>query len=194
MERGFSESGLLLSEDKSMTSERTLNAKLIISDAMKKYDHLTHKVPITQELIAMGQGAHRSYKNYLENQRRLKEEAEQKEALEAENRANEAAVLHNIAKEIKNLDTLKKEVESVKKCYQEATANTEAIQTILNYSYKNNVGSGAINQLIASIDKLKKKEKLLRQQLDKAIDELLQINANVIKSTLNKNTLKKSKK
>ena len=58
--------------------ERTLNSKLIVSDAMRKYNHEAYKVPITDELIKLGHGAYRTYQNFLDEQKRIIEEENKK--------------------------------------------------------------------------------------------------------------------
>ena len=49
---------------------RMLDAKIIIADAIKRYDSLTYKVPITGELIKLGNNAYRSYQIYLDEQKK----------------------------------------------------------------------------------------------------------------------------
>lgn len=70
VERGFSRSKLVLSEDKTCMLVRTLNAKLNVLDGMKKYHNSAALVPISRELISMAQQAHQSYILYLEEEKR----------------------------------------------------------------------------------------------------------------------------
>lgn len=69
VERGFSKSDLLLTEDKAHMSERMLNAKLAVFEGLKKYNYMVHKVPIPNNLIKLAQNAHHSYQSFLENER-----------------------------------------------------------------------------------------------------------------------------
>ena len=78
VERGFSDSGNLLTENKAMMKERTLNAQLNILEGVRKYDSLAHKVPITGELLKLAKNAHRSYQMYRDEQRRIANEKKKK--------------------------------------------------------------------------------------------------------------------
>lgn len=53
VERGFSLSGRVLSEDKAAMSLRTLNAKLTVADALKRVDNTPELIPITKNLITL---------------------------------------------------------------------------------------------------------------------------------------------
>ena len=55
-------------------TERTLNAKLAITDTFKKYEQMVYRVPIVPELHNLAQGAYRSYQAYLEEQKRIAQE------------------------------------------------------------------------------------------------------------------------
>lgn len=61
VERGFSQSGRTLTEDKASMSLRMLNARLNIQHALRDFDNKVELVPITKDLIGLGRGAHASY-------------------------------------------------------------------------------------------------------------------------------------
>ena len=69
VERGFSESGNLLTSSRSNMDERTFNAQCAILDGLKMYDNKSYKAPITSELLRLTQNAHRSYQIYLKDQK-----------------------------------------------------------------------------------------------------------------------------
>lgn len=80
VERGFSESGKILTDDQTNMQEKTLDARLIVRDGLKRYNSKPHLVPITNDLLKLAKTARSEYSNYLEDQRRL--EAERKRKIE----------------------------------------------------------------------------------------------------------------
>lgn len=108
IERGFSKSRIIISEDRTQMLERTLNAKLHVLSALKFYDYKPHLVPITKELLTSARSAYSRYKAYLEEERRKKElllkiDEENKRKLEEEN--NEKKSVEKNLKSIKELET-----------------------------------------------------------------------------------------
>lgn len=79
VERRFSDSRNQLTKERASMCIRTLNARMIIKDVLKKFDGKLERVHITSELIAMGRTAHGRYKAHLQQQR---EEAAKKTARE----------------------------------------------------------------------------------------------------------------
>lgn len=79
VERSFSKSKRVLTEDGAQMSERTLNAGMTILDAMKMYENNASKVPITKELLSLGRFARSSYSDFLENEKMKKVAAERME-------------------------------------------------------------------------------------------------------------------
>lgn len=91
-ERGFSDSGHYLTEDRSAISERTLSAIMTIKDTLKKdYGNKPELVLIPDRLITLARTAHRSYQEHLDIERKLKlkEEEEKQKALEERMREKE---------------------------------------------------------------------------------------------------------
>jgi hypothetical protein len=72
VERRFSDSGNQLTEERASMSIKTLNARMIIKDGLKKYNNKPDRVLITKQLITMGRLAHSRYKAYLEEQKKNK--------------------------------------------------------------------------------------------------------------------------
>lgn len=70
VERGFSESGNILTDDRANLSEKTLNAILSVRNGLK-YDVMeAYKVPITGELMNLARKAHREYQLYKEEEKK----------------------------------------------------------------------------------------------------------------------------
>ena len=74
VERGFSESGRILTDERSSMSEKALNARFAIVEGLKRYDCKVHKVPITVELLKLARSARHAYHAYLDEQKRKEEE------------------------------------------------------------------------------------------------------------------------
>lgn len=72
IERGFSESSLILTDDKTQINERTL--KLNIKYGLKTfYKSDVENMPIDKELISSAQRAYKNYTLYMEETRRQEE-------------------------------------------------------------------------------------------------------------------------
>ena len=54
------------------------DAQCAILDGLKMYDNESYKVPTTSKLLRLAQNAHRSYKIYLEDEKREDEMKKQK--------------------------------------------------------------------------------------------------------------------
>ena len=129
VERGFSKSSQLLTEDKSSMTERTLNAKLAITDTLKKYEQIVYRVPIVPELHNLAQGAYRSYQAYLEEQKRIAQEKAAQAAAEIKRKADEKLLLESIYKRNKTVRKLEKDLESAEKSYKDAEVMSSLFKT-----------------------------------------------------------------
>lgn len=106
VERGFSKSKLILTDDKTSMKERILNARLTVYEATKQFKGNVHLIPITKELISKGRNANKSYVTYLENEKRKQEE---KAKLEEEDRKR----LEEEKENLKKLDRMKKDIKGL---------------------------------------------------------------------------------
>lgn len=79
MERGFSISGNVLTDDRTLMTERTPNARLNTLDGIRSFKNNISQVPIPIELIAKAQQARKSYETYLQKEKDEKREIEEKE-------------------------------------------------------------------------------------------------------------------
>lgn len=109
VERGFSGSARVLTDDRASMSERTLNAVMTVKSALKLYDNKAHLVPIDKELLSLAHKAYQSYKIYLEDEKKKKEEEANRKQKEQERKAEE----ERSKKELKGIQTkiLQKEEE-----------------------------------------------------------------------------------
>lgn len=60
VERGFSNSGRILTDEKTAMSLRILNARLYIKDSLKLYSNKPELVPFTKELLSLAKSANSS--------------------------------------------------------------------------------------------------------------------------------------
>ncbi len=115
VERGFSRSSRVLTEDKASMSVKTLNSRLTVLDGLQSFGNKPECVPITKELLNLARNAHNNYNLYLEKERiRKEEETRKKEIAEKE----EAMVKENIRKieeSEKDIEMLKNELKFAKK-------------------------------------------------------------------------------
>lgn len=74
VERGFSQSGHIMTDERSSTSERTLNSIMTVKSCLTYiYHNQIEKVIITKDLMMLARTAFSRYKTYCEEQRQLKE-------------------------------------------------------------------------------------------------------------------------
>lgn len=109
IERILSSSGQIITEDKTRTSLRTLNARLDTKYGIKLYFENDHnQVPVDKNFIAAARRARQSYMLYLE-QMKNKEAEEKKKKLEEENRRKQnLEKVDAIAKEKRSIEEIEK--------------------------------------------------------------------------------------
>lgn len=114
VERGFSSSGLVLTDDKASMSERTLSSIMTVKSVLKLYANKPELVPITKELLMFARTAYRSYENYLTEQKQIKEKEEQKKKEAEDRKHREDEIKKNTAREKKVIENCKKGAEKEK--------------------------------------------------------------------------------
>ncbi len=94
IERGFSQSSLILTESTPQMNERTLNARLNVKYGLKLFfKNDLENMPIDKELISLAQRAYRNYCFYMDEKRRQEEiilrnqKEEENKRIERESRA-----------------------------------------------------------------------------------------------------------
>ncbi|CAH0562964.1 unnamed protein product [Brassicogethes aeneus] len=127
VERGFSRSKLILSEDKTAMTLRTLNARLDVASALAKYQNKPHLVPIAKELLEMARMAHKSYQMYLT----VKKEKDKKQAdqirLEEERLEMERQRAKKAKAEKRSIETLETELQVKRKSVRESSLAGEEL-------------------------------------------------------------------
>lgn len=85
VERGFSESGLILTDDKTKMIERTLNARLNVKCGLKLfYENSLVSVPIDKNFVKSARFAYQNYGLYMEKCKQEEDKKEREKELEQE--------------------------------------------------------------------------------------------------------------
>lgn len=120
VERGFSTSGRILTDDRASMSERTLNAFMTVKSALRSFANAPHLIPIPKDLLLMAHKAYANYKIYLEEEKQKKaakekEKLEEKEKREAEEQSKKQMEDLKLTIEMKEeeLKVLRKEEEEI---------------------------------------------------------------------------------
>jgi hypothetical protein len=116
VERSFSESGNMLSENQARMSVELLNAKLNVRNVLKQYDNRPELVPITPALLQRVRAAYSAYKAALEKKKEEEEMAKKKSEEEKRLLEEEKKKKEEIAENKKSLLALEKELKSKREC------------------------------------------------------------------------------
>ncbi|KAF5293908.1 hypothetical protein FQA39_LY13613 [Lamprigera yunnana] len=134
IERSFSHSSNILSEERANMSLNILNALINVQEVIRNiYYNKPELVMITKELLGMARTAYNAYSNYLEAERQKKvNDARKIEAKEEHNKRLEDTV--------KELEAKKKELEDAEKNLKSLQASqkeeTEVVKTLLKDANK----------------------------------------------------------
>jgi len=167
VERGFSQSGRILTEDKTRMDEKTLNARFSIIDGLKRFNSMPHKVPISSKLLTFARTARRSYHSHLDEQKRIAEEKEKQEAEEKKRKNKEKVILNDIKIQIENMKNLELQLISEEEVYKEAIKESELMQTVLKNTANSMTNKVVFQELILSLEKLRNKEKEQKIKVEK---------------------------
>ncbi|XP_055307211.1 uncharacterized protein LOC129571437 [Sitodiplosis mosellana] len=124
VERGFSSSSLILTEDRAKMSELTLNARINTVEAIRSVGNDVTKIFIDTDLIAMAQNARKQYQIYLDEEKKKREEEErskqkQREAIEQEQLERSKRRLEN--------DELTEKINEAKKRFDDKKSSIDEI-------------------------------------------------------------------
>lgn len=191
VERGFSVSANILSDDRANMAERTLNSQLSISDGLKTFENKIHEVPITSELIKLARNAHRSYQLYLEEERRKKAEELQKKEKDQELIRKEREKAKSLEKAKQTMKVLETKLSDAEKEFEEAAADTESLMLVLKNSATKNCSSQVLGELVRGVEKLRDKEKEKLKTVKKYQKDLSSKKNKVIQGRVEKNTKKR---
>lgn len=128
VERGFSCSVRVLTDDRASLSERTLNAILTVKSVLKLYQNKPHLVPITKDLVASVRCAYMKYHQYIESEKQKKELEAQKIKEEEERKAKEKEHMATVEKKKKEILEGEKALETLRK---EETMKRKTAATLL---------------------------------------------------------------
>jgi len=128
VERRFSDSGNQLTEERASMSIKTLNARMIIKDGLKKYNNKPDRVLVTKQLITMGRSAHIKYKAYLEEQKKNEIEKKRKENQKEEEKKMQEQLMKDQVKKRNDIFVLEAQYKEAK---QENDNNIEAREKLL---------------------------------------------------------------
>jgi len=179
VERGFSRSGCILTEDNTAMPLKMLNARLSICDGMLPYDRKPHLVPVTQHLLTLAHHAHASYNAYLEKKKQKESEANQKKAEEEAAAVARIEAEKHLKEEGKKLQSLE---ESLKKTKTEQHAKeklTDSLLTEVQDKLKKAVQTGdatdiAVAQTLLETARAKREERQTAQvanEMQKRVDK-----------------------
>ena len=110
VERGFSESGKSVTDERVRLSEASVNGIRATNDGLKAFKG-PGSVPITKQLLQLGRSAHAHYVMRLDKERKEKEEAQNQLILQREQALQMEAQEQQLAKEKNDLQSKEKELE-----------------------------------------------------------------------------------
>ena len=125
VKRGFSESGNLLTSNRSNIDERWFNAQCAILDGLKMYDNKSYKVPNTSKLLRLAQDAHRSYQIYLEDQKRVEDEMKKQKEKDEKILDKEKEIAGNFKNEVTTKKCLENDLKFSEHEQKEASKDAE---------------------------------------------------------------------
>lgn len=116
IERGLSQSGLILTDDKTNLGLRTLNARLNIKFTLKLFFEDNHNlVTIDKSFITSARHAHMNYMIYLEECKQRKLEMKKSQMDKEKRKIDEAATMEKFSKEKKSIKVLEEKVKEKEK-------------------------------------------------------------------------------
>ncbi|KAK3931985.1 Zinc finger protein 862 [Frankliniella fusca] len=127
VERGFSESGNVLTDDKTRMNERTLNAKLNIKSGLNFYQNKPQLVPMSKDLLLSGRLAHSKYKEYLEAERKKEDEAKRRKEEAEEDVRKRAEFMKSQNKMRRSIADMESKVKELKRAEKEETKASEQL-------------------------------------------------------------------
>ncbi|KAK3911869.1 Stress response protein nst1 [Frankliniella fusca] len=125
VERVFSESGNVLTDDKTRMNERTVNAKLNIKSGLNFYLNKPQLVPMSKDLLLSGRLAHSKYKEYLEAERKKEDEAKRRKEEAEEDVRKRAEFMKSQNKMRRSIADMESKVKELKGAEKEETKASE---------------------------------------------------------------------
>lgn len=180
VERGFSTSGRVLTEDRASMSERTLNAILGVKDVLKQWDNKPHYVPITKQLLGLAKVARQRYRNYLEEEKRNNDQRESHLKEEAAAKAAEEKKKRKLEKEREDIEAQEKLLKEKRvtvdakrkggeKLFEEATERLK--KAIESKNFEEIELAQAMLQGVSNIKKDEEKKRREAESLQKSVEK-----------------------
>ena len=126
VERGFSESGKSVTDDRVRLSEASINGIRATTDGLKAFKG-PGSVPITKQLLQLGRSAHAHHVLHLDKDKKEKEEVQKQLTLQKERAAQMEAQKQQLAKEKKDLNSKEKQLERQEAAQQECMEDGNTI-------------------------------------------------------------------
>lgn len=176
VERGFSSSGLVLTDERSLMSVKTLNARLNTLDAIRHFNKKVHLIPIDMGLIKLAQNARRKYEEYLDEEKKKKEKKETEDSNTREKKKLEKANKEK-SKQSKLLlqNQIAKGEEELREKQQVTDSILDTVQQKLKDCLQKKDMAGAIivaQQMLDLALSNRSEEKLQQQQLLKTKEKI----------------------
>lgn len=186
VERGFSESGRVLTDDRANMDLQTLNARLTVRDGLKMFDYKPHRISITPELLKLARTAHRSHQAYLEEKKKISDEQKKKKEKEVERKKREEELLKNVNDQKETLEKLETQLIEEKKQYKIASNDAEKMQSALRDAAKNSSSPAVLQQLISGLENLRNVEKNQRSAVEKTRTQIEKKKSRLIDNVVSK--------
>lgn len=201
VERSFSISANVLTEDKCKMSERMLNARLWICDALRnRYENKVCNVPITTALMNLARNAHRSYKLYLEEQKKIQEEKTKKNNEEKEKVRKEQELRLKLSEKKASIEEMEKKTKEFEKQKKEAQKSSDALLAEAKERLSTAISKGdkegmrVAEGLLFGAEELRKQEREHEQEAQKMNKVVHKRKSSLIASYFKEGSLKKPKK
>ena len=190
IERGFSETGRILTDDKARMDVKMLNARFNIIDGMDKFDSIPYKVRITGELLKLARIARQAYHNYLEDQKKKKkkieEEKKKQENEDLERRKKEEQIQEKVSKNIESIKTLETQLSVEEDAYKVAISESESMQEVLKHVTKTSKSTVVLQELVSSLENVRNKETEQRKKVEKLREKVEKRRSTLINMTVAK--------
>lgn len=163
VERSFSASGRMLTEDRASMNERTLNSLLTVKDTLKHYNNKPHLILIPKELITMAKVAYKHYQDYLNKQKEIKMQNEKYNKEEKLKKIAEAEIQLKLINEQKSIEYNEN---SLKKKREEESIKRGAANKLFNEANKR-LKIALENKNLEEADVKKKEADVIQKEIEK---------------------------
>ncbi|CAI6357860.1 unnamed protein product [Macrosiphum euphorbiae] len=188
VERGFSCSANYLTDDRASMSEKTLNAALVVKDAIKMYDNRAALVPITPKLISLAHSAYNRYKNNLDKEKELKEQKIKEKEQEQEKILLEQKSKEQIQKDKESILSIEKELSKKRKLEDSKSNLAKKLLLEANQRLKKGVEAKNFSEIelgqamLAGVSKIEKERDQEKKEAEELQKKLTKLQKKLVKS------------